>query len=109
MHAVSLTLVESPEGVDVRTDKEPQEPTMSCKFAGSNIPMDSPWRRDRVSLPTDEEKYDMTRDPTNRTEGVVTWTLHFLMVSKTSNLFGSYSCGLKDVVSRNASLIRVGE
>ena len=109
MHAVSLTLVKGPEGVDVRTDKDPGKPTMSCKFAGSNIPMNSPWRRDRVALPTDEEKYTVTRDPTNGTEGVVTWTLHFLMVSKTSNLFGNYSCGFKDVRSGNASLIRVGE
>ena len=109
MHAVSLTIVKGPEDVDVRTDKDPENPTMSCKFAGSKIPMDSPWRRDRVALPTDEEKYEVTRDPPVGTEGIVRWTLHFLDVSKTSNLFGNYSCGFNDVRSRNASLIRVGE
>ena len=109
MHAVSLTIAEDPADVDVRTDKDPGNPTMSCKFAGSNIPMDSPWRRDRVALPTDEEKYKVTRDPPVGTEGIVTWTLHFLDVSKTSNLFGSYSCGFNDVVSKNSSLVLAGE
>ena len=108
MHAVSLTIVKGPEDVDVRTDKDPGKTTMSCKFAGSNIPMDSPWRRDGVAV-EENGKYEVTRVPPDGTEGVVTWTLHFKDVSKTSNLFGNYSCGFKDVRFRNASLIRVGE
>lgn len=111
MHAVSLTITEGPVDVEVRTDKVlPKDyHQMSCKFAGSNIPAeDNPWRRGSEVV-NDEIRYHWDRDPKDGTEGVVTWKLQFLDVSKDSKVFGSYSCELDKVKSNNATLRQVGE
>ena len=104
MHAVSLTIAEGPVDVVVRTDSPSRDHKMSCQFAGSNIPKDNPWRRGKERV-TDEEKYHWTREPPNKTEGVVTWTLHFRNVSKDSEVFGGYSCELNSVKSNSATLV----
>ena len=111
MHAVSLTIAEHPaEKVVVRTDGASiTDQKISCKFAGSNIPLDNPWRKDKEIVPESEKYLLLTREPPECTEGVVTWTLHFQNVSKDSQVFGRYNCELDNVKSSSANLILAGE
>ena len=110
IHAVSLAIAEHPANVQVhvRTDNAPKDYKMSCRLAGSNIPMGNPWRRGKIAL-SDKGKYRCIRSPPNGTEGVVTWTLQFLSVSKDSKVLGNYSCELNNVKSNNATLTLAGE
>ena len=108
MCAVSLSIAGSPDNITVKED-DTWELIMSCKYAGSNIPKESPWKRGNQPIQNISGKYVVTRDPPDETEGVVTWKLHFLNVSKTSSLFGDYCCNLSNITSRNASLTLAGE
>ena len=93
----------------MRADKAPTDHRMSCKFAGSKISLDNPWRKDGKTVSSVNGLVETCREPQSGTVGVVTWTLEFLRVSKDSKYFGNYSCGLDNVKSQNASLKLVGE
>ena len=93
----------------MRADKDPSDHRMSCKFAGSKIPSNNPWRKDGKTVTEIEDLVETRRDPERETVGVVTWTLEFLKVSKDSKYFGNYSCGLDNVKSQTASLQLAGE
>ena len=110
MHAVSLNISLGPTRLHVRTDKKIENPSMTCQFAGSVIPLDSPWKKDKMKIDpdTDKEKYDVIREPPLKTMGVVQWTLRFRDVSKTSKVFGNYSCSFDNVKPQYASLILAG-
>ena len=93
----------------MRGDKDPTDHRMTCKFAGSLIPMDNPWKKGEEAVSSVKGSLETRRVPQSGTVGVVTWTLEFLRVSKDSKYFGNYSCGLDNVKSQNASLKLVGE
>lgn len=109
MGAVSLTVSSHPEKLNVMEGDTKKKYEMSCRFAGRGIPTESPWRWENHKIGTEEGKYDVTRNPEDITEGIVTWTLVFLNVSKTSNVFGNYSCSVKNVTSKNASVTLAGK
>ena len=108
MCAVSLSIAGNPDNVTVK-EGDKGELIMSCKYAGSNIPKESPWKRGSQPIQNIPGKYVVTRNPPDETEGVVTWKLHFLNVSKTSSLFGDYCCNLSNITSRIASLTLAGK
>ena len=109
MHTVALTIAEGPANVTVRADKAPRNHRMLCKFAGSKIPLDNPWRKDGKTVNYKTNLVEARREPQSGTVGVVTWTLEFLSVSKDSKYFGNYSCGLDNVKPQTASLKLAGE
>ena len=93
----------------MRADKDPINHRMSCKFAGSVIPLDNPWKKGKETVSSVKDLVETHREPQSGTVGVVTWTLEFLSVSQDSKYFGNYSCGLDKVKSQTASLKLAGE
>ena len=93
----------------MRADEDPRNHRMSCKFAGSKIPLGNPWKKGKETVSSVKDLVETHREPQSGTVGVVTWTLEFLSVSKDSKYFGNYSCGLYKVKSQTASLKLAGE
>ena len=93
----------------MKIDEKAKDYKMSCQFVGSKVPLDNPWIQGSHLLTMDPEKVVASREPPNALEGFVQWTRHFLKVSKSSTLFGNYSCALKNARSKTASLLLAGE
>ena len=92
----------------MKIDEKAEDHEMSCQFVGSKVPLDNPWKGSHL-LTMDPEEVVASREPPNAIKGFVRWTLRFLKVSKSSTLFGNYSCALENVRSKNASLLLAGE